>query len=268
LELSNTLQKLGRDPEPLINTSKLVAKVDSTAVQSGHQLYHHNFFYTSKGKWAVIQQGMNNETRMARRYHWLGEDIKSFTNEPAELVAAQDRGVKANFVAAESKSVRYAVVEIAGDRPDKTLKYFGDSVPLLKMPRRHQVELSDVNPRYMKKILLSTYENPPKDFEELLKSHGIGPKSLRALALVAELIYGTPVSTRDPARYSFAHGGKDGYPYPVDRPVYDKTIEVLHTALARSKVNQSEKLQAFRRLSKFELPQQSLFEKPKTYPLH
>jgi hypothetical protein len=136
------------------------------------------------------------------------------------------------------------------------------------MPRRHQVELSDVNPRYMKKILLGTYENPPKDFEALLQAHGVGPKSLRALALVAELIYGTPVSTKDPARYSFAHGGKDGYPYPVDRPVYDKTIEVLHTALERSKVDRSEKMRAFRRLSKFELPQQSLFEKPKDYPLH
>jgi hypothetical protein len=258
LELQTTLAKLGHDPEPFINTSKLVAKVDSTAVQSGHQLYHHNFFYTGQGKWAVIQQGMNSETRYARRYHWLGEDIKSFTDEPDELVAAQDHGVTANFVAAESKDVRQAVVELAGDKPDKTLQYFGGGLPFLKMPRRHQVELSDVNPRYMKKILLSTYENPPKDFEELLKAHGIGPKSLRALALVAELIYGTPVSTRDPARYSFAHGGKDGYPYPVDRPVYDKTIDVLHAALERSKVDRSEKMRAFRRLAKFELPQQTL----------
>lgn len=256
-EVTAFADKLSLDPAPLVRASKLAAKVDSTAVQSGHQLYHHNFFFTGSGSWAVVQQGMNGSTRTARRYHWLSENIKSFTDEPDELIASQDFGVSANFVAADSQAVRSAVVTIAGQTPQKTLAVI-NRLPNMNLPARHGISPTDINPKYMHKILLSTYENPPQDFEDLLSAYGIGPKSLRSLALIAELIYGTPVSTKDPARFSFAHGGKDGIPYPVDKPTYDKTIQILHDALARAKINRTEKLQAFRRLSRFELPQEEL----------
>lgn len=256
-EVTAFADKLSLDPAPLVRASKLAAKVDSTAVQSGHQLYHHNFFFTGSGSWAVVQQGMNGSTRTARRYHWLSENIKSFTDEPDELIASQDFGVSANFVAADSQAVRSAVVTIAGQAPQKTLAVI-NRLPNMNLPARHGISPTDINPKYMHKILLSTYENPPQDFEDLLSAYGIGPKSLRSLALIAELIYGTPVSTKDPARFSFAHGGKDGIPYPVDKPTYDKTIQILHDALARAKINRTEKLQAFRRLSRFELPQEEL----------
>jgi hypothetical protein len=256
-QIADFSARLGKDPAGLIRASKLAAKVDSTAVQSGHQLYHHNFFFTGSGNWAIVQQGMNAETKTARRYHWLSENIKSFTDEPDELVCADERGVIANFVAAESKDVRQAVVSVAKQQPEKTLAQF-KKIPTMNLPARHYITPADINPKYMSKILLTTYENPPADFEELLSAKGIGPKSLRSLALVAELIYGTPVSTKDPARFSFAHGGKDGIPYPVDKPTYDKTIQILHESLNRSKVNRSEKIRALSRLAKFELPQEKL----------
>lgn len=268
-EIMNFSDRLGLPGEKLVYASKLVAKVDSAGVQSGHQLYHHNFIMTGNGSWAVIQQGMNGETRTARRYHWLSEDVKSFVEEPDELVADDSRGVIANFVAGESAGVRTAMVEIMQQAPDKTLAQM-KKLPSLNLPVRHYIKPEDINPRYMQKILVSTYENPPGNFEQLLSAKGIGPKSLRSLALVAELIYGAPVSTRDPARYSFAHGGKDGIPYPVDRPVYDKTIEILHDSLNRAKLDRREKIQAFRRLAKFRAPQQELDfnPKPKELPRH
>lgn len=256
-EIAAFSERLGLDGEKLVHASKIVAKVDSAGVQSGHQLYHHNFILTSSGSWAVIQQGMNADTRTARRYHWLSEDIKSFVDEPDELVADDKRGVKVNFVAAESRDARAAMVEIMQQAPDRTLNQF-KKLPNLELPVRHYIKAEDINPAYMRKILVSTYENPPENFEQLLSARGIGPKSLRSLALVAELIYGAPASTRDPARYSFAHGGKDGIPYPVDRPVYDKTIEILHDSLNRAKVDRREKVQAFRRLARFRLPQTEL----------
>lgn len=256
-EITAFSNKLGLDSEKLVHASKIVAKVDSAGVQSGHQLYHHNFIMTGKGSWAVIQQGMNPETKTARRYHWLSEDIKSFVDEPDELVADDSRGVQVNFVAGESQNARKAMVEIIQQAPDKTLAQF-KKLPTLDLPARHYIKAEDINPAYMQKVLVSTYENPPENFEQLLAAKGIGPKSLRSLALVAELIYGAPVSTRDPARYSFAHGGKDGIPYPVDRPTYDKTIDILHDSLNRAKVDRSEKVQAFRRLAKFRLPQAEL----------
>jgi hypothetical protein len=257
MEITKFSERLGRDPQKLIYNSKIVAKVDNTAVQSGHQLYHHNFFFTGSGSWAVIQQGMSAETRTARRYHWLSENIQSFVDEPDELVCSDARGVKINFVADESRDLRSAMVSVAKQSPTKTMAYV-KNVPVMKLPRRHQIEMEDINPNQMSKILLSTYENQPKDFEQLLSSQGLGPKSLRSLALVAELIYGTPASTKDPARFSFAHGGKDGIPYPVDRETYDKTIQILHDSLNRSKVNRSEKIRAFQRLARFRLPQQEL----------
>ena len=254
-EIAAACERLGRDPQPLVRASKLSAKVDNSAVQSGHQLYHHAFVFTADGRWCVVQQGMNGETRSARRYHWLSDHVASFVEEPQSAVCDDRRGVIANFVADESAGVRSAAVELATAPPAETMKEV-DRVARLVMPRRHELQLSDVNPRYLDRILLKTYERAPRDFEELLGIEGVGAKTLRSLALVAELVYGTETSTRDPARYAFAHGGKDGTPFPVDRATYDKTISVLERALNAAHVDRSERVKAFRRLAKLgETPQ-------------
>jgi hypothetical protein len=249
-EITAFCDDLSRDAQPLVYASKTAAKVDSAAVQDGYQLYHHAFFFTADGDWCVVQQGMNDDNGMARRYHWLAESVKSFVNEPHEAVCCDARGEVLNLVAAESDLVRTSSAEIARQHPDKTLSAF-QKLPLLELPRRHEVRPFDINPKYFEKILLRTYENAPKDFESLLGIEGVGPKTLRALALTAELIYGSPASTRDPARFSFAHGGKDGHPFPVDRRTYDTTIDLLDRALQHSAVPRSEKVSALKRLSNF-----------------
>jgi hypothetical protein len=249
-EITAACERLGRDPEPLVRASKLAAKVDNSAVQSGHQLYHHSFVFTADGRWCVVQQGMSDESRTARRFHWLGESVESFVEEPHSAVCDDRRGeVLVNFVAEESSAARAAVVELAGAEPATTVAALSRTAELV-MPRRHELKLADVSPRYLDRILLKTYERPPRDFEELLGTQGVGPKTLRALALVAELLYDTPASTRDPARYAFAHGGKDGTPFPVDRATYDATIDVLHDAVNRARVDRSERVEAFRRLAR------------------
>jgi hypothetical protein len=237
-EIASACERLGRDPEPLVYASRISAKVDNSAVQDGYQLYHHSFVFTGEGKWCIVQQGMSDETSMARRYHWLSDNVQSYVNEPHAAVCCDATGETLNLVAAENAGVRDASARLAGE---KTV--------LLEMPRRHWVRDADINPKYLEKILLQTYERQPQDFEALLAIPGVGAKTLRALALTAELVYGTQASFRDPARYSFAHGGKDGTPFPVDRATYDKTIEVLHQALNKANVARTEKVQAFRRLA-------------------
>jgi hypothetical protein len=233
-EVTAACERLGLDPHPLVRASKLAAKVDNTAVQSGHQLYHHSFFLTADGSWSVVQQGMSDATRTARRYHWLGERLASFVDEPHAAVCDDARGVELNLVAHESAGARSAILDV------------------LTMPRDHVLDAArDVDPRRLETILLRTYERPPADFAELLGVPGLGPKSLRALALVAELVYGEKASTRDPARFAFAHGGKDGTPFPVDRDTYDRTIEVLRGAVQRARVGRSEQVKALERLARF-----------------
>ncbi|HWI14886.1 MAG TPA: DUF763 domain-containing protein, partial [Burkholderiales bacterium] len=189
-------------------------------------------------------------TAMARRYHWLSDNVKSYVNEPHAAICCDATAPTLNLVAQDSAPVRSASAALAAERPEVTLQAV-EHLPLLDMPRRHHVQLSDVDPRYLRKILLRTYEAAPADFESLLAIEGVGARTLRALALTAELIYGTQPSHKDPARYSFAHGGKDGTPYPVDRVTYDKTIEVMRDALNRAKIDRGEKMKAFKRLAAF-----------------
>ncbi len=207
--------------------------------------------FTASGDWSVVQQGMNDATSTARRYHWLSEHVTSFVDEPHDAVCCDVRGETLNLVASESRDVRRASAELAGLPPETTLRAI-EQVPDLRLPARHLLfpEL-DVDSRYLAKILLKTYERAPEDFETLLGIEGVGPKTLRALALASELIYGTPASTRDPARFAFAHGGKDGIPFPVDRPTYDRTIDVLRRAVDRARVDRSERIRALKRLATF-----------------
>ena len=247
-QIAEICEATGGDGASLVYASRMAAKVDSAAVQDGYQLYHHAFFFTTAGDWCVVQQGMSDATRMARRYHWLSEHVESFVDEPHEAVCCDARGETLNLVAHENEPVRGAVTELAAQPPNVVLDAMA-RVPELKMPVRHTLfpEL-DVPNRQMHTILTSTYEQAPKDFPSLLGMQGVGPKTLRALTLASELLHGTPASLRDPARFAFAHGGKDGTPFPVDRATYDRTIEVMSKALNSASVDRSEKVAAFQRL--------------------
>jgi hypothetical protein len=252
-EIAASCEIAGRDPGPLVYASRTAAKVDSAAVQDGYQLYHHVFFFTSKGDWCVVQQGMCDDNRMARRYHWLSEHVASFVDEPHEAVCCDARGqLTLDLVAHENDPVRRASARLAAERPEVTLNALGR---VLTMPRRHELLPDlDVASPYLEKILLKTYERAPEDFETLLGMPGVGPKTLRALALASELVHGAAATLRDPARFSFAHGGKDGTPFPIDKLTYDRTIEILNKAINRSAIDRSEKVRAFRRLAAFGEP--------------
>ena len=226
-EITAACARLGRDPAPLVYASRMTAKVDSAAVQDGFQLYHHAFFFTGDGNWCVVQQGMSDETDMARRYHWLSKQVRSFVNEPHSAICGEANAITLDLVAADSAGVRDASTTLAGERPEIVMDALFH-LPFLDMPCRHDIRACDVSPRYLHKILLRTYEAAPVSFESLLCLPGVGAKTLRALALTSELIYGLRASRIDPARFSFAHGGKDGTPFPVDPTTYDRTIEVLH----------------------------------------
>src|SRR5206468_2977924 len=211
------------DPQPLVYASRTAAKVDSAAVQDGYQLYHHVFFFTSAGEWCVVQQGMSDATSTARRYHWLSEHLASFVDEPHEAVCCDARAATLNLVAHENDAVRSASAVLASQPPDVTLRAIenaslepGALNRVLRMPARHELfpELDVASP-HLERILVKTYERAPEDFETLLGIEGVGPKTLRALALASELVHGTAASMRDPARFAFAHGGKDGTPFPV-----------------------------------------------------
>jgi len=249
-EITDVCDRLSIDARPLVYASRMSAKVDSAAVQDGYQLYHHAFFFTPSGSWCVVQQGMNDDNGMARRYHWLAAAVKSYVNEPHAAICAESEAPTLNLVAEESDPVRSGSAELSRQKPDVVLSALR-GLPALTMPRRHAVLVADVNTRYLEKILLKTYERAPENFETLLGMEGVGARTLRALALTSEIIYGTPASTRDPARFSFAHGGKDGFPFPVDRDTYDQTVDVLRNAVTRAGIDRSERVAALKRLVQF-----------------
>jgi len=243
-------EKLSFDPNKLVYASRMAAKVDSAGLQDGFQIYHHSFLFNSSGEWAVVQQGMNPTVRMARRYHWLSEGVRDFCCEPHQAICSERRGWALNMVSRQSGEARKVVASLAGERPEKLLREL-KSLQKLDLPTRHQILLKDINPQRLKGIFLSTYEQKPQGFEELLGRKGVGAKTIRALSLISELIYGVGPSFSDPARFSFAHGGKDGHPYPVDRRVYDESISILQRALQRAKVGPSLRREALRRLIGF-----------------
>jgi hypothetical protein len=252
-QITAACESVGEDPRTLVHASRTAAKVDSAAVQDGYQLYHHTFLFTAAGEWCVVQQGMNDANGTARRYHWLSEHVTSFVDEPHEAVCCDARAETLNLVAHENEAIRRASTELASQPPHVTLDVLASaSLPELTMPVRHTLfpELDVASP-YLERILLKTYERAPGDFETLLGLEGVGPKTLRALALASELVHGVPAALRDPARFAFAHGGKDGTPFPVDRTTYDKTIEIFDKAINRAAIDRSEKVAAFKRLAAY-----------------
>lgn len=238
------------DPERLVYASRMSAKVDSSALQDGYQIYQHTFVFTKDGNWTVIQQGMNELTGWARRYHWLGKDVRDFVCEPHKAVCCDYKNRILNMVALESDACRNISAQIAVQEPEKTVNEF-NKIKELNLPNRHPVVTADIRKENLKRILEKTYEKKPEGFEALLAIEGVGPKTIRALALISELVYGKPASFRDPVRFSFAHGGKDGYPYPVNRKGYDQSIQILHDAVNQAKIGVTEKLKCFKRLESF-----------------
>jgi hypothetical protein len=239
-------ERRGMDPAPLIYASRISAKVDNAALQDGHRLYHHLFAFSGCGQWAVVQQGMDPARKTARRYHWYSGEVADYVVEPHSAVCSDARGRALNMVAAESEGARRRSASLARQSPEKLLRE-----ARLVLPGRHGVELSDINPRRLQSVLLKTYQRQPAGFEALLGIEGVGPRTIRALSLLAELIYGEAPSYRDPARFSFAHGGKDGTPFPVDRATYDRTIEVMKKAIGSARVGNAERAAAFKRLRRF-----------------
>jgi hypothetical protein len=227
----------------------LSAKVDSSAVQDGFQVYHHTFVLADDGAWAVVQQGMNEASGTARRYHWL--TAARFDADPHAGVAG-DRSVDVlNLVAGESEGNRTVSAALAREGPGPVIRELG-RMRELDMPHRHDVRLADLHPGRLERVLTHAHEAQPADFTALLAVPRVGAKGLRALALVAELTYGEPASVRDPVSFAFAHGGKDGTPFPVDRDVYDATIESLRRALGEAQAGRSEKVAALKRLARLE----------------
>jgi uncharacterized protein len=252
-EIEKAGEELGNDFSNLIYSSKMAAKVDSTALQDGYQLYHHCFFFTKDGKkWAVVQQGMNEENHMARRYHWLSSRLTDLVIEPHSAICCDRVAAILNLVDKDSEDARETISELSCENPEKILKDlkkvkdYGQKH--YSLPSRHFVTTADIDINRFKKILVSTYDQRPQNFEKLLSMKGVGPKTIRALALISELIYGVKYSIKDPVRFSFAHGGKDGIPYPVDRENYDRSIEILHKAVRDSKIERTEKIKAIKRL--------------------
>lgn len=235
---------LRTDPQQLVYASKMSAKVDSVALQDGYDLYHHSMFFTSDGKWTVVQQGMNTASRYARRYHWLGEAVNDFCCEPEAAICSDMHGQAFNLVANESKAAREAMAGMTTDFKPGALKTELQRLSVLDMPRREYLTFADFDVRRVSRLLDTVQAQAPADFASLLSLQGLGAKTARAMALIADIVYGAPTSFRDPATYSFTHGGKDGYPFPVDRALYDRSIQMLSDAVRRAKLDAREKHEA------------------------
>ena len=245
-ELIRIGNKTGLDANYLVRCSKLSAKIDNTAIQDGFQLYMHSFIVNDQAEWAVVQQGMSAGSSTARRYHWHSPAITSFVDEPHTFIYGPNRGNILNLVDHKSTNAREVMLEMTRESPNMMIT----EAQKLVMPAHHDVRSKDVDLKRLGAMLWLAHEKKPSDFEELLLLEGLGPRTLQSLALVSEVIYGAPARFKDPARFSFAHGGKDGHPFPVPVKVYDETIDVLQSAIQRSKLGLSEKNDAIKRLSK------------------
>ncbi|MGX5691205.1 DUF763 domain-containing protein [Arcticibacter tournemirensis] len=243
-ELLSVGERTGIDGSYLVRCSKLSAKVDNTAIQDGFQLYMHSFIVSDEGQWTVVQQGMQTGGSTARRYHWHSSSLASFVDEPHTGICGTNQGSILNMVAREASTARDGVMALTVENPKQMLA----EAQKLVMPAHHDVRSKDVDLKRLGSILWLARDKRPSDFEELLLLEGVGPRTLQSLALVSEVIYGTPSRFKDPARFSFAHGGKDGHPFPVPINVYDETISTLQTAVHKAKMGNSDKQLALRKL--------------------
>jgi uncharacterized protein len=246
-ELRDISDRVGIDGAALVRTSRLAARIDNNAVDDGFQIYLHSFVVTVDGDWSVVQQGMDEGSRLARRYHWHSAAVRDFTADPHTGIVGVHAGTIRNLVDRRARPAQDALLAIAQDDPARTLA----TVRRLQMPSHHEVRAGDVNDRRLGAVLALAHERELRDFASLLLLEQLGPRTLQSLALVAEVVHGTPTRFDDPARFSFAHGGKDGHPFPVPLHVYDETLDVLRKALDASKAGRSEKLDGMARLDAF-----------------
>jgi uncharacterized protein len=244
-ELLQVADKTGLNGVDLVRSSKLAAKVDNTAVQDGFQLYLHNFIVSVDGQWSIVQQGLNDLSGMARRYHWHSGSFKSYVDEPHVGVTGINQGLILNLTDQQAQATKAGILKIAREDREKILP----EIRKIVMPRHHDIREKDVNLKRLGAVLTLATEQQVEDFESLLLLEGLGPRTLQSLTLVSEVIHGTPSRFNDPARFAFAHGGKDGHPFPVPLKVYDETINTLKTAVEKSKIGNTEKKDAIKRLS-------------------
>lgn len=245
-ELKRIGDKTGLDADYLARCSRLSAKVDNTAVQDGFQLYIHSFVVSNEGDWTVIQQGMKTEDKSARRYHWHSENVASFVIEPHAAICGEHQGDILNLVDNNAEPAQTGILQIAQEKAVKIV----NEVTQMNLPKHYGIKATDVNLKRLAGILQLAQESQTTDFEDLLLLRGLGPRTLQSLALVSEVIHGTPTRFSDPARFSFAHGGKSGKPFPVPTQVYDETIDTLKTAVSRAKIGETDKQKAIKKLSK------------------
>ena len=243
-ELFAIANQTGLNGNELVRSSKLSAKVDNNAVQDGFQLYIHSFILADTGQWTVVQQGMREGDAMARRYHWHSPGLKSFVEEPHTGVQGRNQGLILNLTSSDANNTRNSILNITQQEPGKMLQ----EVEHLIMPAHHDVLSADVNLKRLGTILWLAYDKQPKDFEELLLLEGVGPRTIQSLALVSEVVHGTPSRFKDPARFSFAHGGKDGHPFPVPTKTYDEVISTMQKIVQQAKIGVTDKKEALKKL--------------------
>jgi len=245
-ELRAVAGRCGFDGETLAQTSRLTARIDNNAIADGFQIYLHSFVVSNAGEWAVVQQGMNPASRLARRYHWHSAAVRDFTCEPHTAIVGEPQGVIRNLVDARALPAQDAMMAVTRESPSRTL-----ADARLVMPTHHDVRADDVDLTRLGAVLAVAHERNLRDFADLLLVEKLGPRTLQSLALVAEVIHGTPTRFADPARFAFAHGGKDGHPFPVPLTVYDESIGVLRRSLEAAKIGRSEKTDGMKRLDAF-----------------
>ncbi len=236
----------GLNGESLARTSRLTARIDNNAVADGFQLYLHSFVIHRSGEWAVIQQGMNGGASLARRYHWHSAAVRDFVSDPHTAIVGKPQGTILNLVDSRAGKAQHALLDIAHEPLHSSL----DQIRKLVMPAHHDVRPADVDLKRLGAVLAVAHEQDLRDFASLLLVEGLGPRTLQSLALVAEVVHGAPSRFADPARFSFAHGGKDGHPFPVPLKTYDESLAVLRGALDAAKIGHTEKLEGFRRLDR------------------
>jgi hypothetical protein len=249
-ELIDIGLKVGIDGQQLVKTSRLVAKVDSAAIQDGFNLYLHGFIVTEDGKWTIVQQGMNVNNKQARRYHWISEGLESFVNAPHAAIEGRQQGNIINLTDPRAQISQSRQLEILKNfSPERVLSEVAKLQTItLDMPAHHNVKAENICLRRLHGNIAAAIHRGPEDFSELLLTPTVGPRTILALAMVAEIIHGAPYRFSDPARFSLAHGGKDRHPYPVPIKVYDETIRVLKSAVRNARIGKNEKLEAIKRL--------------------